>query len=116
MLKVNFDKLQMTQSPSEVQLSLKDKYEILLDTYIHEPNTKLNRECIKNCIEDILIEAKENAIKDGKYYIVNGGRKVYPADLNPLVFVNSDYTNTTCLNVSFNYDGGILIKDIYNEI
>lgn len=115
MLKVNFDKLQMIQSPSEVQLSLKDKYETLLDTYIHESNTKLNRECIKNCIEDILIEAKENAIKKGKYYMV-GGHKVYPADLNPLVFVNSDYTNTTCLNVSFNYDGDILFKDIYNEI
>lgn len=45
-----------------------------------------------------------------------GGHKVYPADLNPLVFVNSDYTDETHLNVSFNYDGDILYKDIYNEI
>ena len=114
MLKVNFDQLKSIQNTSGTQLSLKDRYECTLESYMHEPNNKTNRECIKNEIETILLEAKENAVKEGKYYVIYD-RKVSPADLNPVVFVEPDRIDNTRLWVSFNYDGEILANDIYNE-
>lgn len=112
MLKVNFDQLKSVQNTSGTQLSLKDRYECILDSYLHEPNNKANRESLKNNIETILLEAKENAIKEGKCYMIYD-RKVQATDLNPVVFVEPSIIYPTRLSVSFNYDGEILLQDIY---
>ena len=114
MLKVNFDKLSSVANRA-IYLSLKDRMECTLEEYIHEPNTRASKECIKANIESLLEEAKQNAIKEGKYYIVNGGHKVYPADLNPLVFVDDNPEDSTTLVISYNYDGKVLADDIFNE-
>lgn len=112
MLKENFDQLKSVQNTSGIQLSLKDRYECILDYYIYKPNNKTTRESVKNEIENILLEAKENAAKEGKYYTIHD-RKVSPTDLNPVVFVEPSIINPTRLSVSFNNDGEILIEDIY---
>ena len=112
MLKVNFDQLKSIQNASGTQLSLKDRYECILDSYVHELNNKANRESLKNNIETILLEAKENAVKEGKYYMIYD-RKVQATDLNPVVFVEPSIIDPTHLDVCFNYDGEILIEDIY---
>lgn len=98
----------------EVQLSLEDKFEVLLERYIHEPNTKVNREIIRNNIESILLEARENAINEGIYYITHD-REVYPTDLNPIVFVEPDILDPTRISISFNYDGELLLEDIFGQ-
>lgn len=98
----------------EVQLSLEDKFEVLLERYIHEPNTKVNREIIRNNIESILLEGQRNAIDEGKYYVIHD-RKVHPTDLNPIVFVESDILDPTRISISFNYDGEILLEDIFGQ-
>lgn len=100
------------QNPIGIQLSLEDKFEVLLERYIHEPNIEVNREIIRNNIESILLEARETAINEGKYYITHD-REVYPTDLNPIVFVESDILDPTRISISFNYDGEILIEDIF---
>ena len=102
------------QNPIGVQLSLGDKFEVLLERYLHEPNTKINREIIRNNIESILLEARENAINEGKYYITHD-REVYPTDLNPIVFVESDILDPTRISISFNYDGELLLEDIFGQ-
>ena len=102
------------QNPIGLQLSLGDKFEVLLERYLHEPNTKINREIIRNNIESILLEARRNAINEGKYYITRD-REVYPTDLNPIVFVESDILDPTRISISFNYDSEILIEDIFGQ-
>ena len=112
MLEINFNQLKSVQNTSGIQLSLKDKYECILDSYVNEPNNKVTRESLKNNIEAILFEAKENAVKEGKNYTIHD-RKVLATDLNPAVFVEPSITDPTRLDVSFNYDGEILLEDIY---
>ncbi len=112
MLKVNFDQLKSVQNTSGIQLSLKDRYECILDSYVNEPNNKMTRESLKNNIETILLEAKENAVKEGKYYMIYD-RKVQATDLNPVVFVEPSNMHPTRIDVSFNHDGEILLEDIY---
>lgn len=102
------------QNPIGIQLSLGDKIEVLLERYIHEPNTKVNREIIRNNIESILLEGQRKAIDEGKYYIIHD-RKVYPTDLNPIVFVEPDILDPTRISISFNYDGELLLEDIFGQ-
>ena len=86
----------------------------IFEEFIHEPNDTATRETIKAKVSNLLNEAKEQFIKEHKFFVI--GEQVVPAHLlEPKVEIYPDRFNGTKLDCQFNKDAQAIADEIYKD-